>query len=159
LRKNNTQVAPKLGIRIFYSKTSAGSIKPHHLPLKIIFTQVGFTLGKKKCNSYQFCHKQINYTDMAAMIITTDDLAQFKNELLDEFKKLVQDTKTTPQRKWLKSHEVRRLLTISPGTLQNLRVNGTLPFTKIGGVIYYEYEDIKKMLEQHKRKSAQKTMF
>ncbi len=95
---------------------------------------------------------------MAAMIITTDDLAQFKTELLDEFKKLVQETKGNPQRKWLKSHEVRRLLTISPGTLQNLRVNGTLPFTKIGGVIYYEYEDIKKMLEQHKRKSATKPL-
>jgi Helix-turn-helix domain len=96
---------------------------------------------------------------MPTQIITTEDLAQFKLELVDEFKKLIQETKGVPHRKWLKSHEVRRLLTISPGTLQNLRVNGTLPFTKIGGVIYYEYEDIKKMLEQHKRKAVQKTMF
>ena len=34
------------------------------------------------------------------------------------------------------------MLRISPGTLQNLRVNGTLAYTKIGGIIYYKYEDI-----------------
>jgi len=46
---------------------------------------------------------------------------------------------------------VKKLLGISPGTLQNLRINGTLPFTKIGGVILYDYEDIQKMLSNHKR--------
>jgi hypothetical protein len=45
------------------------------------------------------------------------------------------------------------MLSISPGTLQNLRINGMLPFTKIGGVIFYEYEDVKKMLEDHKHVS------
>uniref|UniRef100_UPI00404892CE helix-turn-helix domain-containing protein n=1 Tax=Roseivirga sp. TaxID=1964215 RepID=UPI00404892CE len=50
----------------------------------------------------------------------------------------------------MKSYEVRKLLDISPGTLQNLRVNGTLPFTKIGGVIYYDYTDIQSMLQSNK---------
>jgi hypothetical protein len=88
---------------------------------------------------------------MAANIITLEDLQNFKKELIDEIKKLLGERSTTTQtRKWLKSHEVRRLLTISPGTLQHLRVNGTLPFTKVGGVIYYEYEDIQNMLQGHK---------
>jgi hypothetical protein len=87
---------------------------------------------------------------MAANIITPEDLQSFKKELIEEFKNLLSQRHTTPARKWLKSHEVRRLLTISPGTLQHLRVNGTLPFTKIGGVIYYDYEDIQKMLQEHK---------
>ncbi|MBO6533302.1 MAG: DNA-binding protein, partial [Muricauda sp.] len=39
---------------------------------------------------------------------------------------------------------------ISPGTLQNLRINGTLPYTKIGGVLYYEYHEIMGVLEQNK---------
>ncbi|WP_421878262.1 helix-turn-helix domain-containing protein [Marinoscillum sp.] len=39
---------------------------------------------------------------------------------------------------------------MSPGTLQNLRINGTLPFTKIGGVIYYDYQDIHKMLTENR---------
>lgn len=50
-------------------------------------------------------------------------------------------------KKWLKSIEVRKLLNISPGTLQNLRINGTLRFTKIGGMLYYKLEDIHKLLE------------
>jgi hypothetical protein len=43
------------------------------------------------------------------------------------------------------------MLGISPGTLQNLRVNGTLPYAKVGGVIYYAYEDILKVMEENKR--------
>ncbi len=87
---------------------------------------------------------------MAATIITPEDLQNFKQELLTEIQKLLSQRQTTPARKWLKSNEVRRLLLVSPGTLQNLRVNGTLPFTKIGGVIFYDYDDIQKMLEEHK---------
>jgi predicted site-specific integrase-resolvase len=49
--------------------------------------------------------------------------------------------------KWLKSYQVKNLLKISPGTLQNLRVNGTLKFTKIGGMFYYNNEDIQKLLQ------------
>jgi hypothetical protein len=88
---------------------------------------------------------------MAATIITPEDLRNFKLELLEEIQKLLTQRHPAPVRKWLKSHEVRKLLTISPGTLQNLRVNGSLPFTKIGAVMYYEYDDIEKMLEQHKQ--------
>ena len=88
---------------------------------------------------------------MAANIVTVEDLESFKEELLTEIQKLLSQRQTTPARKWLKSHEVRRLLTLSPGTLQNLRVNGTLPFTKIGGVIFYDYDDIQKMIEENKR--------
>ncbi|HYJ65662.1 MAG TPA: hypothetical protein VEV62_18100 [Parafilimonas sp.] len=32
-----------------------------------------------------------------------------------------------------------------------MRINGTLPYTKIGGVIYYNYDDIQSMLEANKR--------
>ena len=88
---------------------------------------------------------------MAANIVTVEDLEIFKEELLTEIQKLLSRRQTTPARKWLKSHDVRRLLMLSPGTLQNLRVNVTLPFTKIGGVIFYDYDDIQKMIEENKR--------
>lgn len=87
---------------------------------------------------------------MAANIITLEDLQNFKQELLTELQKILSQRQTAPARKWLKSHEVRRLLTLSPGTLQTLRVNGTLPFTKIGGIIFYDYDDIQKMIEENK---------
>jgi hypothetical protein len=87
---------------------------------------------------------------MATEIITTDDLREFKIELLEDFKKLLKEHGGQPSKKWLKSPEVRKLLGISHGTLQNLRINGTLPYTKIGGIIYYDYEDIQKILSNKK---------
>jgi hypothetical protein len=38
------------------------------------------------------------------------------------------------------------LLHISPRTLQTLRSNGTLPFSRINGKIYYRRQDIQKIL-------------
>lgn len=87
---------------------------------------------------------------MAATIITTDDLREFKMELLDGIKQLLNHQSGQVTKKWLKSPEVRELLSISPGTLQNLRINGTLPYTKVGGVLYYDYRDIVKVLEDNR---------
>lgn len=93
---------------------------------------------------------------MAVEIITKQDLAQFKTELLDDLKEIINSGETTqPQRKWLKSYEVKKMLGISPGTLQNLRINGTLSYTKIGGLIFYSYDDIVKLMEG-KKKSGKK---
>jgi hypothetical protein len=39
------------------------------------------------------------------------------------------------------------MLGISHGTLQNLRINRSLPYTKLGGIMFYKYEDIEKILE------------
>ncbi len=80
-------------------------------------------------------------------ILTTEDLREFKAELLDEIGKLLMQLRGEPSKKWLKSPEARELLGISPGTLQNLRVNGTLPYMKVGGVLYYDIDDIRKLLE------------
>jgi predicted site-specific integrase-resolvase len=87
---------------------------------------------------------------MSVEIITKEDLKSFKEELLNDLKKFVTSPQQTLQKKWLKSQEVRILLKISPGTLQNLRVNGTLTYTKIGGTLYYNQDDIQKLLEQNK---------
>ena len=87
---------------------------------------------------------------MAATIITTEDLREFKMELLDEIKQLLKNQSGQLTKKWLKSPEVRELLGISPGTLQNLRINGTLPYTEVGGVLYYDYQEIMKVLDNNK---------
>ena len=90
---------------------------------------------------------------MATEIVTIEDLQNMKDELIEEFKKLLKGHSGQPTKKWLKSWEVRKLLGISPGTLQNLRVNGTLPYTKIGGIIFYDHNDIQTMFQQNQAKS------
>ena len=88
---------------------------------------------------------------MAATIITTDELREFKLELLEAFKELLAQQGDVQQKRWMKSKEVRDLLGISPGTLQNLRVNGTLPFSKVGGVLYYQYQDVMQVVQPLRR--------
>jgi hypothetical protein len=83
---------------------------------------------------------------MAIEIITKEDLQSFRIQLLDDLKQIIAQ-KQPEQKQWLKSPEVRKMLNISPGTLQTLRINGTLRFTKMGSIIYYQAEDIQKALE------------
>lgn len=80
-----------------------------------------------------------------------DDLREFKTELVGVIRQLLSEFKGLPDKQSLKSYEVKELLGISTGTLQNLRNNGILPFTKIGGTIYYDSEDIQKVLNDRKR--------
>ena len=87
---------------------------------------------------------------MPTAIITTDDLREFKEELLEDIKVIINHRSGFAPKKWLKSPEVKDLLSISAGTLQNLRINGTLPYTKVGGLIYYDYEDINKIMEENR---------
>jgi hypothetical protein len=78
---------------------------------------------------------------MATEIITKEDLNEFRELLLNDFKTLLQGKPVQENTRWLKSYQVKNMLTISPRTLQNLRLNGTLSFTKIGGILYYNYDD------------------
>ena len=87
---------------------------------------------------------------MSLQILTKEDLLQFKTELFTELKNILSGHNNTP-RKWLKSYEVREMLNISPGTLQNMRVQGTISFTKIGGLTFYAYEDIIKLMDVNKK--------
>jgi hypothetical protein len=81
-------------------------------------------------------------------LITLGDLEQFKTALLNELVCILRKPQQSQTKIWLKSSEVRKLLGVSPGTLQNLRVNGTLPFSRLGSIIYYKTEDIQKLLER-----------
>ncbi len=100
---------------------------------------------------------------MAANIITQEDLDLFKIEFFEEQKQLLQQFKEdlngksnqfkvdTNGIRWIKSHQVQRMLSISPGTLQTLRINGTMPYSKIGGSIFYAFDDVQNLLTSNKR--------
>ena len=86
---------------------------------------------------------------MAIEVITREDLNEFRSLLLNDFKENLQ-SKQQQNKQWLKSNEVRKLLNISSGTLQNFRINGTLTYTKVGGIMYYDNADIEKLLNRNK---------
>lgn len=97
---------------------------------------------------------------MEISIVTLDDLQAFKSEIFDQLNKVkseILENMTTkpqePEMTLLKSYQVQKLLGISAGTLQTLRVNGTIPYSKVGGVIFYDKQDILKILEQNRRNS------
>lgn len=90
---------------------------------------------------------------MATEVITREDLNEFRTLLLSDLNEML-NAKPQQQKQWLKSNEVRKILNISAGTLQNLRVNGTLTFTKIGGIIYYSNADLEKLLNTNKTEAS-----
>ncbi|MCJ8212056.1 helix-turn-helix domain-containing protein [Mucilaginibacter sp. RS28] len=91
---------------------------------------------------------------MAVEVITKEDLEAFGEKLLNQMKALLGQGQDD-SRKFLKTYQVKNLLKISNNTLQLLRDNGTIPFTKIGGIFYYSQEDILKVL---KGESQNKTL-
>jgi hypothetical protein len=84
-------------------------------------------------------------------LITADDLEEFRVRLLEDIKQLLAEKYQKPIRRWIKSREALRMLTIAPITLQRLRDDGTLPFTRFGRTIYYDFLDIEEMLLKNKQ--------
>jgi hypothetical protein len=83
---------------------------------------------------------------MGVEVVTKEDLQAFRQQLLNDLKTLL-SFKTSENNEWLRSSEVRKLLKISPGTLQNLRITGRLKPVKIGGIFFYKSTDIDNLLK------------
>ncbi|SOD12258.1 helix-turn-helix domain-containing protein [Pedobacter xixiisoli] len=79
-------------------------------------------------------------------LITREDLEAFKKELFEKLEKFNINNKSYKEKQWLRSSEVRKLLKISAGTLQNLRIKGVLKYEKLGGIFYYAHSDIEQLL-------------
>ena len=50
---------------------------------------------------------------------------------------------------WIDGQDVMHTMHISKRTLQTLRDNGTLPFSRINGKFYYKVADIENLLESN----------
>ena len=85
---------------------------------------------------------------MAIEVFTKDDLQQFRMQLINDIKLLIGSPEKTLDKQWLKNAEVKKILNISSNTIQRLRIAGKLRSSKIGGVHYYRYADIEKMLNE-----------
>ena len=82
-------------------------------------------------------------------LVTVQDLQKMKEEIISQI--ALMTDKATSQKEWLRSAEVMEMLSISTGTLQSLRINGEIPYTKIGGTLYYERKAILKVLNDNKK--------
>ena len=74
-----------------------------------------------------------------------DEIDSLRKELKAEKAKTSKKLSET----WLDNQEVMEILKISPRTLQNLRDSKSLPFSKIGGKIYYKASDVEKILNEN----------
>ena len=82
-------------------------------------------------------------------LTTKNDLEELEKRILEKFENLI--TQSGPlKKKWLRSKDVQDMLGISSSSLQNMRINGVLPFSKVQGTIFYELGDVLKVLDQNK---------
>ena len=83
---------------------------------------------------------------MGIEVLTKEDLQQFRTQLLNDLRELLTPRTGEFVKPWLKNAEVRQLLKVSANTIQRLRIAGKLRSSKVGGIHYYRYEDIEKLL-------------
>ncbi|WP_426477463.1 DNA-binding protein [Chryseobacterium sp. CBSDS_008] len=89
-------------------------------------------------------------------VLTKEDLALFKTQLLIEIEKLLNAKLNAISNangsgvEWVRSKVARQFMNISPATLQNLRITGKIRFKKILGSYYYSLPDLKNLFENGK---------
>lgn len=81
------------------------------------------------------------------IVISKEDFDQFKKELVDEIKQILQPS-IKDRTKWLRSSDVREMLNISDSTLQTFRINGTIPAYKLDSTWFYKSDEIAEALER-----------
>ncbi|QCO45932.1 helix-turn-helix domain-containing protein [Elizabethkingia sp. 2-6] len=84
--------------------------------------------------------------------LTKENLRQFSIKILNDITTLIdKQTKLIANNEihieWLRSKSVKKLLDISYGTLQNLRITGKIRHKKIMGSYYYNKSDLLKLFE------------
>jgi hypothetical protein len=104
------------------------------------------------------CHQKQKKVFMAKNHITFDFRA-FRQALVDGILETLvfgsedsgngaKQRKTEKAKRWLKGHEVRRLLGISAEQLQELRDDGSLPYKREFGTYRYDYQAIMDMVSK-----------
>ena len=83
-------------------------------------------------------------------IMSKQEMLGLKQDILEQIRELSHLVASEKSRKrYMKSAEVRKMLGgISNGTLQTLRSIG-LPFKKVGGTIFYDYDKLVKFIDEY----------
>lgn len=89
--------------------------------------------------------------------VTKEDLERFGASLIGTIRKLLDGSKAGDKEApvdWLKSRMVRKMLDISAGTLQNLRVTGKIRYKKVLGSYYYNKEDLMHLFKDESNRNG-----
>lgn len=82
--------------------------------------------------------------------ITKEDLENLRHQLFADLRVLIE--KPEPQepepKEWLRSRDVKKMLSISDAALQNLRIRGLVHPVKISGLYYYKTEEVRSLFNQ-----------
>jgi hypothetical protein len=89
-------------------------------------------------------HRPVTYGDLQMM------KQALREEIVQDLRRLLAEQTPQPQKKWLKNSAVRDLLGVSAGTLQSMRDNGILPFSRIGRHFFYDADEIEAVIERRK---------
>ncbi|MDM1380895.1 MULTISPECIES: DNA-binding protein [Myroides] len=80
--------------------------------------------------------------------ITKEDLRLFAQTIIGELKELLVKQNKETSLEWVKAKVARQLLSISPASLQTLRMSGKLQCRKILGSYYYNTKDIMNLFKE-----------
>lgn len=76
-------------------------------------------------------------------LLTKRDLFEFEQRL---FAKLANTQESKKSRRYGRTKDIQKIFGISASTIQNLRNQGKISFTKMGGTIIYDLDDIEATL-------------
>lgn len=81
--------------------------------------------------------------------LSKQDLEIFRMRILSDIQQLLQENQILIKDDfdWLRSKAIRKMMDISPATLQNLRITGKIRYKKVMGSYYYNRSDLQKLFE------------
>lgn len=87
---------------------------------------------------------------MSIDIVTKDDLQTFKNVLINDLKLIIGEAmgKIPEPVEGYKTKHVRSILGCSVNKLVSLRVARKIRTKKVGGTLYYNKEDVRRLLQE-----------
>ena len=94
---------------------------------------------------------------MSLQIITKTDFNAVKLELRDLILEILNNSQPF-KKEILSNDELMELLNVSSSTLRKYRITGKLTYSKVDGLIYYEYEDIQNFIRSYKTNTLSKNL-
>ncbi|REC59497.1 DNA-binding protein [Chryseobacterium pennae] len=82
-------------------------------------------------------------------MVSKQDLEIFRIRMMSDIQQLL-DASQRPMKEefdWLRSKAIRKMMDISPATLQNLRITGKIRHKRVMGSYYYNRTDVQKLFE------------